>query len=102
MAKFNLPSDPTLAKTVVENDAAHTAKKLEKGIIGWLLGDSQEKPGNVAGIVAVFSFVAICYIIIWGKDSQSFTQKEQELLLLSVLTSSMSYLFGERSGQRRK
>lgn len=102
MAKINLPDDRELAKTVVQHDAAHTQKKLERGLIGWLLGDANEKPGNVAGIVAIFSFIAIIGITLFGKDGQGFTRKEQILLLLSVLTSSMSFLFGEKSGGRRK
>ena len=64
-----------------------------------MLGSGSEKSGNVAASVAVVSLVIFGLIMVFGEDRPNFTIREQALLILSVITSCLGFIYG-KAGKR--
>jgi len=71
MAKLELPHDPVLASKVIDQKN----RLHEGGIIGRLLGLGSEKPGNIAALVILVSFMMFAYVLVYAPDSQSLSKK---------------------------
>lgn len=99
MDHLKLPNDKELAKAIVDADTKKSDKLIDRGWFGVAFGTGPEKSGNVAGFVAIMSFTAFCYILVFGEDRQGFTVHDQALLILSVVTSSLSFMFGKASAK---
>ena len=42
----------------------HRQQRGQRGVLGWLFGGQDEKAGNVAGLMAVFCFIAIAVLLL--------------------------------------
>lgn len=84
----NQVTRPTNAKIQQEN------KKLEMGLMGRVFGGASEKPGNIAGISIVLSFVGIIAIALWVPDTTSSPKSELLTLFGSIITGAIGFLFG--------
>lgn len=97
MANINLPRNVEIANTVVEAESAQQHKRMDRGLLGAIVGYGSEKSGNVAGFIAISTFLAVICIMLWGQDTSNFSRKDQVLILIPLLTSALGYMFGERS-----
>jgi hypothetical protein len=81
-----------------ETFAHHDKSKLRQiGWIGRIVGDRDEKPGNIAFMTILVCF-ALLVILAYApaKDGMSF--KESFGFLTNVLTLTLGYLYGQRNG----
>ena len=80
-------------------DTTPLALELEKqrlGCIGAIVGNNEEKAGNIAFITIIISFILIGCIIFTPKNYEN-TSKDRLLLIPSgFITLSLGYLFGKR------
>jgi hypothetical protein len=95
MNHANLPSDPALAGKVVDAQAANDRVRLERGIMGWLFGSRDHVPNNVAGVVVVGGFIAVCVILYRPGDFAS--KKDSLAAISSLVTLALGFLFGRAS-----
>lgn len=95
MARSNLPADRNLAARVIDHDSALTAKKTDHGLLG-ILGDAQHKPGNVAFIAIVLSFLLILALLFCRIDP---TVDKGDLFSLAgtIITGALGFMFGRAS-----
>ena len=91
----NLPQDPAVAGKVVDAQAANEKVRLERGVIGWLFGSRDHVPNNVAGLIVVGGFVAVC-IILQG-DGEFASKKDALAAISSLITLALGFLFGRAS-----
>src|SRR5438309_3194304 len=75
-------------------DAQLQSQRMARGAMGWLLGSGTEKPGNIAGLVVVVSFLLLAGVLVFGADTPSFSKKDALLLVASFITLSLGYIFG--------
>jgi hypothetical protein len=97
MAKLELPSDPIIASKLVDHEASKTAKQIEGGVVGKIFGLSTEKPGNIAAIVLILSFVFFACILVWGVDTPTLSKRDQIAIVSSFITLSLGFVFGRTS-----
>jgi hypothetical protein len=71
-----------------------TAKKLEIGWMGLIFGDASEKPGNIAALAILLSFVGIMAVAIWVPDTGGTPKSELITLFGGIITGSIGFLFG--------
>lgn len=92
MNHANLPKNQALASKVVDAQAASEKVRLERGFIGQLFGSRDHVPNNVAGIIVLFGFIAVCYILMMGGNFQD--KKDALSLLSGLITLALGFLFG--------
>ena len=95
MNHFNLPSDPTVAREVVTAQAQADKAKLDRGIVGIILGTKDHVPNNVAGLIVVIGFGIIAYLALISVTWASI--KDQVSGLGTFITLALGYLFGRAS-----
>lgn len=80
-------------------DSDSLALKIVKQNLGWvgiIVGNNEEKAGNIAFITIIISFILIGCIIFTPKNHEN-TSKDRLLLIPSgFITLSLGYLFGKR------
>jgi hypothetical protein len=74
-------------------ETQHTTKKLEMGLMGVIFGDATEKPGNVAAVAILLSFIALVIIFC---SAASDIRGQAIALFGSIITGSIGYLFGRK------
>lgn len=94
MLEIKLPDDKILAKRVLEVQAEHAGKELEMGRVGSWLGSATEKPGNVAGIAIILSFLMLLIVFLVPVNA---TAPRDSLFTLfgGIITLALGYLFGK-------
>ena len=92
--RVQLPQDPKIAGKIIDAEHEQASRRIERGMMGWLLGSGSEKPGNIAGFVVVVSFFLFGGLLIWGLDTPSLSKKDALLLVASFITLSLGYIFG--------
>lgn len=100
MAKFVIPEDKEIANKLIEGQHAATAKRLEAGWVGIVLGDSNNKPGNIAFITIVLSFIGMITAI--SASDQSIPKMQLIASLTSLITGALGYAFGRGSREGRR
>lgn len=96
--------EPPKDKSQAKKEAAffdHEAKK-QKTNLGWVgavWGSRQEKPGNIAAIVALIILLFIGWLIHFGMNSDGgfSTVEDAVAVFSSILTLILGYLFGSSS-----
>jgi hypothetical protein len=82
-------------------NALHVAKSREKqidmGLIGRLFGSVSEKPGNIAGLIVLASFLLLTGILFCYPDSQSLSKKDALAIVAGFITLGLGFLFGRSS-----
>jgi hypothetical protein len=99
MAKLTLPADRELALKVVETHHARDQKNIELGWIGVVLGDVKHKPGNIAFLAIVSSFVLIA-VLMFTREQADLPRRELITLLGTIITGALGYLFGRGHSEK--
>jgi hypothetical protein len=94
MNELNLPKDKELAGKVVEAHAASEQTRLNRGLIGWFVGNKENVPNNVAGAVALITIVAFVAVLAVGEDTATVSKKDALAAITSILTLALGFLFG--------
>ncbi|MET3828016.1 hypothetical protein ABIC16_003709 [Sphingomonas sp. PvP055] len=92
MDHSKLPADPAVAKEVITAQSAASRVKLDRGIIGVILGTKDHAPNNVAGTVVVASLTAIIYLA--ASDSEPPHHEKAISILMSILSMFGGFMFG--------
>lgn len=95
--QLQLIGDPKLDGKLVEGHIQIQKTKIDRGLIGGLLGSREDIARNVASVVAL---LASCALIVaafsWGGQSD-FGYKEAVASLSGLATLTIGYLFGRSS-----
>lgn len=92
-----LPNDPKLASKVLDAKHANTAKRIERGAMGVVLGAGKEKPGNVVGFAIIIACVMI--LVLAKLDfPPDVPRKELIMLIAGIIPGSLGYYFGYLTG----
>jgi hypothetical protein len=91
-----LPQNRDLAAKVVEADTAIEVKRTEMGWLGRFLGDSAHRPGAIAFITIVCSFVLLG-VTLFGMEKDNPSQATAITVLSGLISASVGYLFGRSS-----
>jgi hypothetical protein len=83
-------------KAKIGQSQVHQAKKLEIGWMGLIFGDAAEKPGNIAALAIVLSFLVLI-ILLFVPDSTALPKSQAVTLLAGIITGSLGFLFGRHS-----
>ena len=73
----------------------HRQQRGQRGVLGWLFGGQDEKAGNVAGLMAVFCFIAIAVLLLMYTDRLE-NVDAAAAVLGATLTACLGYLFGRK------
>jgi len=98
MSKIDVGNDARLKGKLIDAQSQHTARRIERGVMGWLLGLGNEKPGNVTG----FSILVACGMIIalglinFGPDVP---RRELIMLIAGIIPGALGYYFGYLTGK---
>ncbi|GEP00633.1 hypothetical protein [Methylobacterium haplocladii] len=95
--RLDLPPDKTLATRVIETEAEHNTRKLERGLMGLIFGLATEKPGNIAGFALIAFCLMFAGVLIWGTDSSSLSKKDVLSLIGGFITLTLGFVFGRTS-----
>jgi hypothetical protein len=85
----------TLALEEARLEHERTLHKADKGWIGHLCGSRNEKPGNVAFLVILGSFLLVCAAMYENGLSEPFFKFLT--VLLGVVGTALGYLFGSQT-----
>lgn len=96
-SKFDFHGDPDIDKLIVDGNKKISERSIEVGYIGKIVGSSSEKPGNIAAISIIASFLIIVGLIFFKKDA---FDAEVFLAILSIITLALGYLFGHGSSKK--
>ena len=94
MAGFVLPSDPELAKSVVESRMRFHERWMEIGLIGLLFGSSREKQGNIVGATIITCVVLI--VVVGFSSSENLPKSELLTLFGTIATLALGYTLGRQ------
>jgi hypothetical protein len=92
MDRLELPSDPSLARAVIESQIKHSELSLGSGQLGKFFGSSTNAPTNIAGIIVLLlttSCIAALFV------PSNIPALEFLKLVLPVITGILGYLFGK-------
>ena len=86
-----------LALKEAENAHAQSIQKVERGLIGLIMGSKTEKSGNIAFVVIFFCFVVI--VIGFLKFDMKIASEFDSFMKLvaafsSIITGALGYIFG--------
>lgn len=73
----------------------HRQQKGQRGVLGWIFGGQDEKAGNIAGLMAVFCFIAIAALLLIYTDRWE-NVDAAAAVLGAILTACLGYLFGRK------
>jgi hypothetical protein len=97
-----IPAPDDIARKELEFWHAQRTQEAEQGWIGKAFGSKTEKPGNIAALVVLLSFLMIfaAYGIsaLNGKDPSSESFFKITSTFLGVVGLALGYLFGSSSG----
>lgn len=93
MLEIKLPNDKLLASRMLEVQAEHAGKELEMGRVGGWLGSATEKPGNIAGIAIILSFLMLL-IVFLVPVNPNIPRESLFTLFGGIITLALGYLFG--------
>ena len=87
--------DP-LALKEADNSHAQATQRAEQGLIGIVFGSRMEKPGNIAALVVMFSFLmlACAYLALPNKDPIPDSYFKLASIFTGIIGIAMGYLFG--------
>jgi hypothetical protein len=91
------PNDPVPGEdegTTPTPGQVYLYRKLDRGIMGILIGMGAEKAGNLVGFVVLLTFIAILVIYL-SRDSENTVKII--LTLISIITLSLGYYFGKKN-----
>lgn len=95
MNKLTLPSERKLADRILQAEAEHTSRRLERGWMGMVFGTGTEKPGNVAATAILLAFAGIMILIFAPGDPDSYPRDQMFTTFGSIFTAALGYLFGQ-------
>jgi len=101
MTKLDVSDDPRLKGKIIDAEHQRTAKRIERGAMGWLLGLGPEKPGNLVA----FAIVVACLMILaigLCNFHESVPRRELIMLFASMIPGAMGYYFGYLTGSAKK
>lgn len=95
MARLELPDNPEIAGKVIDAES----QKAEIGLVGKLFGSRKHAPTNIAGMVVVFSLIALGILLIAYGDEAS-VRSDVIKIFGGLALASLGYVFGSwsRSG----
>ena len=91
---FDIGDDRKLKGKILDAQHIQEAKKIERGVMGWLLGIGTEKPGNVAGFAVVASFILFGAVLLFAIDTPSLSKKDALLIVAGFISLGLGFLFG--------
>ncbi|MCF8276720.1 MAG: hypothetical protein K9J17_08300 [Flavobacteriales bacterium] len=101
MDKLKLPSDPELARTVVEKTFESEKHAKELGVLGRFFGSGDSGKINIAGlfIFLIFLFGVMCTVLIMNLTPTKCGITILELwgITTPLLTLALGYIFGKNN-----
>ena len=97
MSRLPLPENADVATKYIDEETKR--RKIDRGIIGYVVGSGDEKPGNMTIFVLIFS--ALLLISVGKMELYSdFPRKEIILMLSSLIPGAIGYYFGTVSAKK--
>ncbi|WP_429930703.1 hypothetical protein [Agrobacterium vitis] len=95
--EFKLSGDTKIDAKLAEGHVKNQQAKVDRGLIGNVLGSSNSVPHNVAAIISISaSLVLIIAVLLWAGGAD-FGYKDAVAALSSLITLTVGYLFGRSS-----
>jgi hypothetical protein len=88
------PDDREIARLNLTQQHASQSKRMDMGLVGRLFGSASEKPGNIAGLIVVASFMLLGCVLFLFPDSPSLTKKDALTIVGGFITLGLGFLFG--------
>ena len=97
---LNLPKDKDLAIHVISGAQAKEQLGMKMGWLGRIFGGGDEKSGNIAGFVLVFSFIAVVFLL-WMSAAYPQARGITEAIagFFTIITTTVGYIFGKKSSE---
>jgi hypothetical protein len=96
LARVNiLPQDRVLAEQVIASRVRQEERVTEMGRFGIIFGSVQEKPGNIAGMVILSSFIVLVAILIISAENSNFKTDALIPVFTGIISLALGYLFGK-------
>jgi hypothetical protein len=97
MNRIDVPSDRKLQGKILDAQHEQQSKKISRGVMGWLLGIGDEKPGNLVG----FSIIVACLMIValgMLPFPPDVPRRELIMLIAAIIPGALGYYFGFLTG----
>ena len=94
MSKIDIGDDTRLKGKLIDAEHQQATQRLSRGLMGWIFGLGNEKPGNIAGFVVVASLLLFGLVLAYGSDSPSLSKKDVLLIVAGFISVSLGFLFG--------
>lgn len=99
MNKLELPKNLALRGKVIDAQIEHESRRLDRGIMGAILGSGSDKPGNLAGFVIIISCLMILALA-WLATPDSVPWRELIMIFASAIPTALGYFFGFLTGTK--
>lgn len=63
----------------------------------WFFGLGSEKPGNIAALVIIVSFLMFAYVLVYVPDTQTLSKKDTLGIIGAFITGALGFLYGRSS-----
>jgi hypothetical protein len=97
--RLELPKNLALRGKVIDAQIEHESRRLERGIMGAILGSGPDKPGNLAG----FAIVVSCFMILalaWFAKPDTVPWRELIMIFGTAIPTALGYFFGYLTGTK--
>jgi len=94
MNKIDLPSDPKLAKQVLDSETKHRTMEIELGALGKFFGSNHKVPVYIAGLIASITVVVGFIYTFIPDDWKTAPTAEFWKIVSPIVMSCLAYIFG--------
>lgn len=91
--RIELPKDRELAGKLLQSHADVEAAKMQRGLVGAVIGMGEEKPGNI-GVLAFVMAGALFLIVFFAPSTAELPKKEALLTFAGIMTTALGFVFG--------